>query len=295
MEKIINATEYTYSGMMKSIRALKERYDFLKTFSVGQSCLGREIPALMLGNAPYCLFIGGFSGNERITGNLLLMFAEELCAHIKQNIPFFGINMNKVLSVRGIIIVPGVNVDGAEISLCGASAAGAYAKEIKRISGSNTQEWRANLRGVEINRNFPSGWLNLRSTLRAKGIFAPRKSGYGGPFPESEPETAAVIELCRKYDFKYCLSFLCGDDIIYWQYGDKLPENSEKMVSIMAEYSGFKYDTVGHTSPGGGFKDYFIETYGRPAFNVCIKDGGIHTRNAVYQGLKKMLLVSTVF
>lgn len=294
MEKIINATEYTDTGMKKSIRELSNRYGFMETFPIGQSVMGREIPAIKIGGGEYCLFAAGFSGTQRMPTNILLMFAEELCHCIKENLPFAGININKAFANRGIIIVPRVNVDGAEIALCGAAAAGAYAKEVRRISGNNTDNWRANLRGVEIDRNFSAGWLSLRETQRAAGVFAPRPYGYGGPFPESEPETAALTDLCAKYKFRHSMSFHNGDSVIYWQYGEKLPKNSEKMASIMASYSGYRFDSVGNNSPGGSLKDWFISTYDRPAFNVHIKNGDIHTCNEVYGNLRKMLLVSSL-
>ncbi len=294
MERIINATEYTDTKMKKCIRELKNRYDFLETFSIGQSCMGREIPALRIGSGPYCLFTGGFSGIDRATTNVLLMFAEELCFCIKENIPFAGININKAFSGRGIVIVPRVNVDGSEIALCGAAAAGAYAKEIRRISGNDTDKWCANLRGVEINRNFSAGWHSLRDTQRAAGVFAPRGSGYGGPFSESEPETAALVDLCRKEKFRHSLSLCGGDSVIYWQYGDKLPKSSEKMASIMAQYSGYRFDPAHNNSPGGSLKDWFISTYNLPAFNVHMKSEDIHTCNEVYSEIRKMLVISAL-
>lgn len=294
MERIISATEYTDTGMKKCIRELKNRYDFLETFSIGQSCMGREIPALKIGGGSYCLFTGGFSGTERATTNILLMFAEELCECIEKDIPFSGINIKKVLADRGIIIVPRVNTDGAEIALCGAAAAGAYAKEIHRLSENDTEGWRANLRGVEISRNFSAGWYSLRETQRAAGVFAPGKSGYGGPFPESEPETAALVSLCRGIKFRHSISLCKGEEVIYWQYGDKLPKNGEKMASIMAQNSGYRFDPVGNNSPGGSLKDWFISTFQRPAFNVHIKAEDIHTCDKSYSEIRKMLAVSLV-
>ena len=293
MERIISATEYTDTGMKKCIREMKNRYDFLQTFSIGQSCMGREIPAIKIGKGEYCLFTGGFSGADRVPTNILLMFAEEVCLCIKENIPFEGININNAFKNRGIIIVPRVNPDGSEISLCGAAAAGAYAKEIRRISGNDTDKWCANLRGVEINRNFSADWHSLRRTQHAAGVFAPRASGYGGAFAESEPETAALVSLCAKEKFRHSLSFFSGDSVIYWQYGDKLPKSSEKMAEIMAQYSGYHYDSH-NNSPGGSLKDWFIKTYNRPAFNVHIKSEDIHTCNEVYSEIRKMLIISAL-
>lgn len=294
MERIVNAMEYTDRGMKKCIRELKNQYDFLETFSIGQSCMGREIPALKIGQGEYCLFTAGFSGTERSQTNILLMFAEELCKCIKEGIPFAGINVNKVFNGRGIIIVPRVNIDGTEIALCGAAAAGAYAKEIRRMAGDETGKWCANLRGVEISRNFSVGWNSIKETQRALGIFAPRACGYSGPFAESEPETAAVISLCEKMKFRHSISFYNGDSVIYWQYGDKLSGKSEKMANIMAQYSGYSLEPLQNTSPTANLKDWFADTFGRPAFNVYINADNIHTCNEVYNDIRKMLLISSM-
>ncbi|MBR2043480.1 MAG: hypothetical protein IJ946_03985 [Clostridia bacterium] len=290
MEKIINATEYTYTGMRKSIYALKEKYDFLESFNIGQSCMGRDIPALKIGSGPYCLLTGGFWGDDVKSANILLMLTEEMCRCLKGNLPFCGVDLNKALKGRGIIIVPRVNPDGVEISLCGAAAAGSTANEIRKLL-KNSDKWRANLRGVQIDCNFSSGWYGLKETLNAQGIFAPRPMGYMGPFPESEPETVALISLAQKYNIKHSLSFFGGDGVIYWQYGEKSVKNSEKMVSLLSRYSGYRATPVGSNSKGGGFKDWFIESLDRPAFNIHLESG---EAAELYENLRKMLLVSVL-
>ncbi len=292
MEKIINSTEYTDRSLKKKIYELKERYDFLETFSVGQSVMGREIAGIKIGSGEYRLFTAGFSGTERLGTNLLLTFAEEVCACLNNNLPFAGINLNKALKGKGIIIVPRVNPDGTEISLCGPSAAGKLAKEIRRISKNDTEAWRANLRGVEINRNFSPSWESLKAEERKNGIHRPSPYGYGGAFPQSEPETAALMGLCDKFEFKYSISLLGGNSVIGWRYKEKTPQNSEKMASLLASYSGFDFSDRKNELQSGSFKDYFINAFNRPAFNVYIKDQGVHTCQKIYEDLRKMLLVS---
>lgn len=294
MERIINETEYTDVGMKKCIRELKKQYSFLRSFSIGQSCMGREIPALVLGSGEYCLFTAGFGGNERLTSNILLMFAEELCSSLKNNISLAGININKALERKGIIIVPRVNPDGAEIALLGASAAGAYSKEIRRISNNNTENWNANLRGVEIRRNFSADWTALRQTERAAGVFAPRPVGYGGPYAESEPETAALTALCQRLNISHSLSLFCGDSVIYWQYGDKLPLCSQKMAMALAQAGNLRCDALGNCSSGGSLKDWFIDTFNRPAFNIHIQPDTVHTCYKSYGEIRKMLAVASI-
>jgi g-D-glutamyl-meso-diaminopimelate peptidase len=300
MERIIKSIEYTDSSFRKSIKKLKEEYPFLNSFFIGQSCMGRSIPAFKIGNSDkYSLYVAAFHGSERITSTILLMYLEDICYSIKNNLPLEGINIKNVLNKKGIIIVPKINPDGCEISLCGAAAAGAYAKEIKRISAGDTIHWNANLRGVDINHNFSAGWHSLRNMERQMGIYGPSKTRYGGPYPESEPETAALTVLCRNFDISHAIALHSQGKVIYWRYGDKIPKKSEKMVSIMASASGYRPDDPTGLAVGGGFKDWFIETFDRPAFTVEVGLGEnplpAEECENIYNEIKKMLVISSAF
>lgn len=267
--EIIKSKNYTYSEMTKGIRALKETYPFIEVFSIGQSCMGRELPAIKIGKSDkYCLYTAAFHGSESLTTSVMLLFCEELCKSLAENILLDGINTGSLLNDKGIIIVPRVNPDGCEISLCGASAGGIYAKNIRRISGGDTLHWNSNLRGVDINHNFSAGWQKLREMEKAAGIYGPSKTRYGGPYPESEPETSALVCLCEKVNISHAVAFHSQGEVIYWRFGDKIPVRSQKIVALMENLSGYKADEPTGLAVGGGFKDWFIDTFNRPAFTV---------------------------
>ncbi len=297
MERIIKNTDYTYNKMRSAIRELCEKYPFIEVFYIGQSCMGREIPAIKIGKSDdICLYAGAFHGSESLTTTALLMFCEDLCESLLNETNFGGIKINKAYEKKSLIIVPRVNPDGCEISLCGATAAGAYAKEIKRISGGDTLHWNANLRGVDINHNFAAGWKELRQAEKSAGIYGPSKTRYGGIFPESEPETAAITGLCRKHRISHAVAFHSQGEVIYWRFGDKIPHRSEKMVDIMSKLSGYIPDEPTGLAVGGGFKDWFIETFERPAFTVEIGLGEnplpADTIGDIYSRLKKMMVIT---
>ena len=58
------------------------------------------------------------------------------------------------------------------------------------------QRWKANARGVDLNRNFDIGWASYI------GAPAPYGEGYKGPSPASEPETQARDLKTLKKDYK---------------------------------------------------------------------------------------------
>lgn len=299
MEKIIKDANYTYSKMREAIRSLKKEYPFIEVFYIGQSCLGREIPAIKIGKSnDICLYAGAFHGSESLTTTLLLKFCEDLCHSIEFDRDLCGIKTSKVYKNKSLVIIPRVNPDGCEISLLGALTAGVYAGEIRRISDGDTLHWNANLRGVDINHNFSAGWQELRREERKAGIFGPAKTRYGGLYPESEPETAALTSYCLNNNISHALAFHSQGEVIYWHFGDKIPYRSEKMVEIMAELSGYMPDEAEGLAFGGGFKDWFIETFSRPAFTVEIGKGEnplpCEDLSVIYDKVKKMMVVTPI-
>ena len=124
--------------------------------TVGRSVKGRPIVVVSFGSGPRrVLFVGGVHGDEFGTD-----VANELVAYLKTHPAAVPVGST-------IDIVPCANPDGF--------AAGR----------------RTNARGVDINRNFPTGWR--RSTVYGLAL--------AGSRPASEPETRALIALlaARRY------------------------------------------------------------------------------------------------
>lgn len=299
MEKIIKSQYYDYRGMRRAVDAICAKYPFLRQFTVGTSCLGRDIGAIKLGKASeYALITAAFHGSEHLTTTVLLMFIEELCRAIETDTAVAGLNAKRALFGRGVIFIPRVNPDGCEISIHGKSACGKLSKSIQKISGGDFLHWNANLRGVDINHNFDAGWEKLRSLERQMGIYGPSPTRFGGYYPESEPETKALCELCRNGRMGHALALHSQGEVIYWTYGDKRPPRSERMAQLLATSSGYALDSAIGIADGGGFKDWFISEIGRPAFTVELGKGKnpLPAEDAVkiYTTVREMLMIATI-
>lgn len=274
MEKVARAEDYDYRKLKGIIDALCCRNACIQSFNIGKSCGGREITALKLNDAnEYVLFCSAFHGSEHATSNVLLMFIEDFCAAYQNNSSLSGINVRKALGNRGVIFVPRVNPDGCEISLCGAVGCGANAEYINKICKGDFTHYNANLRGVDINHNFDAGWNNLRALERKAGILGPAPTRYGGERPHSEPETMSLVNLCAEYNIHHALALHSQGEVIYWSYNGLENSKSKRMAEIMAATSGYALDVPISMATGGGFKDWFIKEYGRPAFTVEIGKG----------------------
>lgn len=289
---------FSYFEMIKTIGRLREEYPFIKTAVIGKSVMGKDIPAIRIGRSPeYVLFVGGFHGSEHITATLLLRFCEELCYAYREDRSIEGLNVRKAMYGRGLVIVPVANPDGCEISRFGYSATDS-SRFLRRISGGDYAHFNANARGVDINHNFNADWENLRQKEKDSGILGPARSRFGGFSPESEPETAALTELCRKANFRHALAFHSQGEVIYAPTGDKKPNRSERMAEIMAASSGYALEEPEGLAIGGGFKDWFIKEFNRPAFTVEVGKGKnplpLSDYPKIYSRIRELLMLSAI-
>lgn len=289
---------FSYFDMIKTIGRLSEEYPFIKTAVIGKSVMGKDIPAIRIGRSPeYVLFASGFHGSEHITSTLLLHFCEELCYAWREDRSIEGLNVRKAMYGRGLVILPCVNPDGCEISRFGFPSTGG-SRFLRRISGGDYSHFNANARGVDINHNFNADWENLRQREKDSGILGPARSRFGGFAPESEPETAAIAELCRKARFRHALAFHSQGEVIYAPTGDKKPKRSERMAEIMAASSGYELSEPEGLAVGGGFKDWFIKEFFRPAFTVEIGKGEnplpLSDYPKIYGRIRELLMLSAI-
>lgn len=270
---------YTYNQMVADMNTLKRRHPNAVTISsIGTSELGRDIPVMRIGNVNakyHILFQGAIHGREHLTAWLLMALADYWLDH-------------GILSYGSVCyhIIPMANPDGVTISQTqtlddlqqqiylsdkenGFTANGQYAYALN---------WKANALGVDINRNFPSGWelINHRES--------PSSELYQGEAPFSSAEAAALRDYTLKYAFNATVNYHATGSIIYYEYGNKQPVNSQSK-SLAWTVSGVSgYNLVGSSGiDGAGYKDWAMDALGIPSVTVEIGAGiAPLTRNETY-------------
>ena len=268
----------TVSGI---IGALAARYRFLCVAPIGLSVQGRTLWGLTLGSGrERVLMAAAFHGLESLTSLACLRLCEELCKALENNSPLAGWDVRRAMSGRQLVLVPMVNPDGVEIA--------------RRDPQSG---WQANANGVDINHNFNAGWEKLQLEERKKGSTGPCARQWGGPTPESEPETRALTALCSRGEFRHVVALHSQGEEIYWQYGEHTPPDARIMALVMASASGYTVATPTGLASHGGFKDWFIERYRRPGFTIELGKGvnplPVDNFEVLYEKAREMLMIST--
>lgn len=271
---ISSLKNFNYIELIKCKNKIAEKYPFASTSTVGKSVMGRDIYALTLGAAEeYVLFVGGFHGTDHFTSGLLLTFFEELCRGLAENTAIEGLKVRKALSGRAIIVVPCVNPDGCEIAALGKSGCGDRLDKIRQLAKGNLKGYGLNARGVDIDLNFCG-----------RGSF-------------SEPETAALVSLCREQPIRHAVVFGSGGREIITPGGEKIPARSNRMAEIMTTSTGYGISFNRNDRRREGFVQWFCGEHFKPAFKVLPSvpaDMNESDYIKVYKELRELMMLSSI-
>ncbi len=299
------AAQTVDAGVVRGLcAALCGRYAFLRPTVAGYSLLGQEIPALVLypsvasGTPERVLVAAAFHGQEWLTALCALRLCEELCMAVEAQVPLCGLPMPQALEGRQVWFVPLVNPDGVNIARYGSRAAGPY-WALAADTGANTPGlWQANARGVDINHNFNAGWAEMQALAKKTGKNIPGARQYLGESPESEPETRALTDLCRRVAFRHVVALHSQGEEIYWRYGENTPLQSEMIARVLGAASGYRVADPEGFASHGGFKDWFIRCLHRPGSTIELGKGvnplPVATFDTLYDKAREMLLLSVV-
>ncbi len=298
MESKIHPVEHSYFEFKRAVAGLISRYPFVRLTYIGKSVAGRDIPALTIGSGKeYALFVSGDDPTCRMTSLLLLMFAEELCQTILVGKELCGIHIRKAMFGRGVILVPLLNPDGFEINRLGAAGCGYLGNKIAALCNYEFSKWRANLRGVELVRNLPLAFEERRAAEREKKISGPRYAGFSGYRAESEPETAAFTEFCKKTAIRHMVQLSSFGGTVCYSGGSSVPPRSAKMAEVLAAVTSFAVEPPMNKNRVS-FGDWFTHQTGRPAIEVRVGDStppAVEELPLWYPRLKEMLTLSCLF
>lgn len=293
-------TEPTYETTLEILEYLSNEYNFIEIIEIGKTILGKKIKALKIGNLKTpTLFAATTHASEWLTTLLLIKFIDDISKSYKNQIPFSdNINIKNEFINNGLILIPIVNPDGLDIVTKGLDKPDYLKFKIDNIMNSSNKIWQSNSNGVDINHNFDAGFEDLKKLEIKNNIIGPSKSQFGGYFPNSENETKSLIKICETYNIKRLLTFHSQGEEIYYKYANDTPYSSLILARLFSEITGYKLIENDGLASHGGFKDWFIKTFKKPAFTIEIGKGKnplpISQLENIYENLKYMLILSII-
>ena len=270
---------FTYALCEQAIAELVKTYPFLQTEVLVESAYGRNVRTLVIGNGPRkVIYSGAWHANEWITTPILLKFVEEFAAALKNGSEIFGVNASDLASKVTIYTVPMVNPDGVDL-VTGGIASGQKAYENAREIAENFPAipfpagWKANLNGVDLNLQFPAGWLRAREIKFSQGYTRPAPRDYVGRAPLNQRESRALAGYTEYIDPALVLAYHAQGKEIYWTFLDYEVPGARELGERLAQVSGYTLTEPAEISSYAGYKDWFIKDFRRPGYTIEVGSG----------------------
>lgn len=270
----------SYEKMTSYIAELAERYpEIIEYQSIGKTPYGREIWAVKLGQGEATIFINGsHHAREWLTTTLNMQMIEHYAQAYRAGTTIEGYNVRKVLNETTIWFVPMVNPDGVTLQQSGLKAFPEKSRNalLQMNKGSKDfKRWKANAQGIDLNRQYPAGWNTIHNN--ASG---PNWMNYKGTKPLQTMENQSLVDFTYSINPEIAVSYHSAGRILYWNYMTD-PANlarDRKLANTFAAMTGYSLVQPASNPSGGGYTDWFISTFGRPAFTpeIGIKTGESH-------------------
>ncbi len=276
---------YTYEEMEEDILLLQAKYpDLLHVNLTGQSADNRNLYELVLGNpnAPESILVHAGIHAREYDNPYLVMEQLEQCLEYYDCGNFHNKSYRELFDNVAVHIVPMVNPDGIALSQFGESALRSpelirlvqtcYVYDVATKRTKNSYEtylsrWKANARGVDLNRNFPFGFgANAKASH-------PSYMGYEGIAPFTEPETlslGAVTLLCQP---SAIINYHSMGEIAYWNTVES------RYTAINMEFSNYilslvPYKRMGSGTASGSYLDWIFNS-DNPVCSITLETGNV--------------------
>lgn len=256
------------------IRQMTERYPFLRSEELVRSAYDRPVITLVVGNGPRkVLYTAAHHANEWITTPVILKFIEEFAAAIEADGEISGVNARQLSEAVTVYTVPMVNPDGVDL-VTGAIQPGTLPYAAAAALGDHYPQipfpdgWKANLLGVDLNLQYPAGWLQARQIKFSQGYTRPGPRDYVGRAPLNQLESRALAGYTEAIDPALVLAYHTQGGVIYWQFEDVDVPGARELGERLARVSGYELADTPYESAFAGYKDWFIKFFRRPGYTV---------------------------
>lgn len=128
--------------------------------------------------------------------------------------------------------------------------------------------WKANLRGVDLNLNYPANWDKAKQIKASLGFDRPAPRDYPGEKPLDQRETAALAAYTACVRPGLLLAYHTQGRVIYPGGAALDPPGSAAIAAKLSAASGYEVQNVPPESSNAGYKDWFLARFHRPGFTI---------------------------
>ena len=278
IDVVFTDIDYTYEIMERQLRALKVRYPFIELGALDKtSVMGKKLYVVKLGRGPNRVsYNASHHANESITTPLLMKFVENFAKAYSVGGRLSNYDVTEIWDKSSIYIVPMVNPDGVDLVNYWpnySDPAYVQAARLNKTGRPLPSVWKANIRGVDLNLNYPAKWDEEKALEIEQGITGPGPRDYGGTSPLSEPESAAMYDFTRSLDFRLVIAYHTQGEVIYYTFENLQPPESTTIAELFSRVSGYTISNNPGEASYAGYKDWFIQDFRRPGFTVEVGKG----------------------
>ena len=269
----------TAASCDRMILDIVNTYPFCRTELLTTTAFQRPIRTLVIGQGERkVIYSAAHHANEWITALLLLKFAEEFAEAIQTGGQIGDRDAAGLAEEVTIYMVPMVDPDGVDLVV------GAIDPEnIQFILAQGVAQdypgipfpdgWKANLLGVDLNLQYPAGWLQAREIKFSQGFTRPGPRDYVGRAPLNQFETKALAGYTEFIDPALVLAFHSQGGEIYWQFLDYEVPGARELGEEFARVSGYTLTQAAYNSSFAGYKDWFIQRFRKPGYTIEVGRG----------------------
>lgn len=251
---------YTYEEMEEDLatlaRLMPSRFSYT---SLATTADGRSVYCAVLGSGfanKQIVVDAGIHGSEYLNPSAVMSVVEYYLRNYDTKI-HNGKTVREILRDTDIYIFPMLNPDGIAISQYGLDGlrSETLRKNVQNIynkqkNAGNTCDsfatylkvWKANARGVDLNRNF---MFEKDGKPYYTGIYSPANELYAGEYPFSEAETAAYKCVIESLSAPVAvLSIHSQGNLIYWDCEQNAAGKTaaKKLAYIVEDETGYYLD-----------------------------------------------------
>jgi g-D-glutamyl-meso-diaminopimelate peptidase len=126
---------------------------------------------------------------------------------------------------------------------------------------------------VDLNLQYPAGWLQAREIKFSQGFTSPAPRDYVGRAPLNQLESRALAGYTEVIDPALVLAYHSQGKEIYWQFRDYQVPGAEELGQEFARVSGYSLAETPYASAFAGYKDWFIQYFRRPGYTIEVGAG----------------------